>query len=201
MDCLFQTSLACTAHRQTESFSGWVLSDNLPGCSLEKIIRHTELEFVESFYFILSIHSVLLQQSSGWISTPIKIPYFQEFISCLWKEREQDTMCKSGAPGMKSFALDFKKQTKPERQRLFAYRRQWCWVAVRLQPVGTGDITLCNSERLAICACAPSSPRSARTGGRRGPFTFRRAAGLQGDTNAWTACLLWSLSWYMIYST
>lgn len=65
MDCLFQTSLACTAHRQTESFSGWVLSDNLPGCSLEKIIRHTELEFVKSFYFILSTHSVLVQQSSG----------------------------------------------------------------------------------------------------------------------------------------
>lgn len=92
MDCLSQTSLACTAHRQTESLSGWVLSDFLPGCSLEKMIRHIELGFVKSFYFILSIHSVLVQQSSGWISTAIKIPCFQECISCPWKAGEQDAL-------------------------------------------------------------------------------------------------------------
>lgn len=33
------------------------------------------------------MRSVLVQQSSGWISTPIRMPYFQELISCWWNER------------------------------------------------------------------------------------------------------------------
>lgn len=33
------------------------------------------------------MRSVLAQQSSGWISTPIRMPYFQELISCWWNER------------------------------------------------------------------------------------------------------------------
>ena len=205
MDCLFQTSLACTAHRQTESFSGWVLSDNLPGCSLEKIIRHTELEFVKSFYFILSMHSVLVQQSSGWISTPIKIPYFQEFVSCPWKEREQAMTARAGLPGWRHLHKILKSaQNQNDKCLLSKANNGAGWLSgCRRWALGRSR---CLTESVwpsvqAPACLRPIVPRLCLHGQEKGPLAFQRASGLQGDTNAWTACLLWSLLWRMMYST
>lgn len=203
MACLFQTSLACTARRQTESFSGWVLLDNLPGCSLEKIIRHTELEFVRSFYFIFSMHSVLVQQSPGWISTPIRIPYFQEFISCGWAEGEQDVTVWEQRSRDEVVLTKFWKAHKTRMTNACCIKQTV--VLGGCQKVGTGDMALLHSEPLAICADTrlpvPHCPPALKHGQRKGPFVIQRASGLQRDTNAWTACLLWSLSWHMVYST
>lgn len=120
MDCLFQSSLAYTAQANfrkasQESFSGHILSASLPGSSLEKTIRHLDLKFVMSFYFSLSMCSVLVQRSSCWISTPIRIPNFQELKSCWWLKSRMWLSGRS-APGMGVFAWNFKKLTKPKWQ-------------------------------------------------------------------------------------
>lgn len=181
VDCLFQTSSACTAHRQTKSFSGWVLSDNLPGCSLEKIIRHTELESVKSFYFIFSMHSALVQQSSGWISTPIKIPYFQEFISCLRKEREQGTTAWEWGSGVELFAQNFEKQPNQSEKCSLHKANGWAGGGPAAEAGHWGDLAAqFGVQPSAFDPRSPSSPGSAYMGRRRDTSCFRGLLGSRG---------------------
>lgn len=118
---------------------------------------------------------------------------------------------------MKTFAQKFKKHTKEDDKRS-SYKANNCsrWLpGCRKQAL---EKSRCSIRRIwpSVQDTPPQPPlcpglatgaahgwawASRGHGQQWGPFTSQRVLELWGETNAWAACLLWCLSWCVIYST